>query len=281
MSQPGASENVLVTARAALLDALEALEEQRDAVTVVGAQAVYLRTGGADVALAEATKDSDLAIDPRELRSDPRIEVAMERAGFYPNPFSNQPGAWNNPAGIPVDLMVPEDLAGPGGRNARAARIPPHDKRSTRRARGLEATIVDHPLMTIAALDPADRRSYEAQVAGPAALIVAKLHKIGERENTPTRLVNKDAHDLYRILRAVSTEELVAALERLLHNDSSRKATEEAMLFLERLFSTGPEALGSVMAGQAEEGIGDPTVVAASASYLAADVLDAVKRKTR
>jgi hypothetical protein len=42
-----------------------------------------------------------------------------------------------------------------------------------------------------------------------AALVVAKLHKIGERENTPTRLVNKDAHDLYRILRAVSTYECV------------------------------------------------------------------------
>ena len=281
MSQPGADENVILAARAALLDALEALEDQRQAVTVVGAQAVYLRTGGADVALAEVTKDSDLAIDPRELRSDPRIEVAMERAGFYPNPFSGQPGAWMNPAGTPVDLMVPEDLAGPGGRHARAARIPPHDKRSTRRARGLEAAMVDHPLMTIAALDPADRRSYEAQVAGPAALLVAKLHKIGERERTPTRLVNKDAHDLYRILRAVSTDDLVAVFERLLHNDGSRQATEEALVFLERLFSAGPDALGSVMAGQAEEGIGDPNVVSASASYLAADVVEAVKRQTR
>jgi hypothetical protein len=60
MSQPGAVENILAAARAALLDALEALKEQRHAVAVVGAQAVYLRTGGADVALAEATKDSDL-----------------------------------------------------------------------------------------------------------------------------------------------------------------------------------------------------------------------------
>lgn len=166
MSEPGAADNVLVAARAARFDALEALKDQRRAVTVVGAQAVYLRTGGADVALAEVTKDSDLAIDPRELRSDPRIEVAMERAGFYPNPFSGQPGAWMNPAGTPVDLMVPEDLAGPGGRNARAARIPPHNKRSTRRARGLEAAMVDHPLMTIAALDPADRRSYRRRSPG-------------------------------------------------------------------------------------------------------------------
>ena len=141
--------------------------------------------------------------------------------------------------------------------------------------------MVDHPLMTIAAVDPADRRSYQAQVAGPAALLVAKLHKIGERESTPTRLVNKDAHDLYRILRAVSTDDLVAAFERLLRNDGSREATEEALVFLERLFSAGPDALGSVMAGQAEEGIGDPNVVSASASYLAADVVEAVKRQTR
>ena len=46
--------------------------------------------------------------------------------------------------------------------------------------------------------------------------MVVNLHKISERENTPTRLFNKDAHDLYRILRAVSTDELVAAFERLL-----------------------------------------------------------------
>jgi hypothetical protein len=90
--------------------------------------------------------------------------------------------------------------------------------------------------MTITALDPTDRRSYEAQVAGPGALMVAKLHKIGEREDTPTRLVNKDAHDLYRMLRAVSTDELVTGFERLLHDDGSRHATEQALDFLERLF---------------------------------------------
>jgi hypothetical protein len=46
-----------------LLDALEALAAHRDALVVVGAQAIYLHTGEADVALAEATKDSHLAID--------------------------------------------------------------------------------------------------------------------------------------------------------------------------------------------------------------------------
>lgn len=67
--------------------------------------------------------------------------------------------------------------------------------------------------------------------------MVAKLHMIGEREKTPTRLVNKDAHNLYRILRVVSTGELVAAPERLLDDVGSRQVTEEALVFLERLFA--------------------------------------------
>ena len=33
----------------------------------------------------------------------------------------------------------------------------------------------------MAALDASDRRSHEVRVAGTAALVVAKMHKIGER----------------------------------------------------------------------------------------------------
>jgi hypothetical protein len=73
----------------------------------------------------------------------------------------------------------------------------------------------------------------------------------------------------------------MAAFERLLHNDESRRTTEQALVFLERLFAKGPEALGSLVAGQAEEGIGDPALVSASASYLASDVVQAVRRQIR
>jgi hypothetical protein len=38
----------------------------------------------------------------------------MTSAGFILNPVSQQPGAWMSPNGIPVDLMVPEHLAGSG-----------------------------------------------------------------------------------------------------------------------------------------------------------------------
>lgn len=109
--------DLLVRARSVLLDALVALHEHRTAVIVIGAQAVYLRTGGLSVALAEATKDSDLALDTRSLSTDPLLENAMRSAGFLPT-VDAQPGAWVCPDGIPVDLMVPESLAGRGSRRA-------------------------------------------------------------------------------------------------------------------------------------------------------------------
>ena len=120
MNSPGGgSGDLLVSARSALLDAAEALSEHRESLVLIGAQAVYLRTGGLRVALAEATKDSDVALDPRTVADEPLIDDAMTRAGFY---RSDQPGSWLNREGIPVDLMVPEELAGGGGRGARGAR---------------------------------------------------------------------------------------------------------------------------------------------------------------
>jgi hypothetical protein len=100
-------------------------------------------------------------------------------------------------------------------------------------------------------------------VARPTALLVVKLNKIGERENTPTRLVNKDAHDLYRILRAGRTDDLVAAFERLLRNDGSRQSTEEALIFLERLLSISD---GGTSSGSRHGGVGCWRCAAAAAS---------------
>jgi len=256
-----------------MLDALEALADHRDAVVVVGAQAVYLRTGDANVALAEATKDSDLAIDPRSLGEDPRVETAMRAAGFLPDPVHGQPGSWINAMGIPVDLMVPELLAGPGGSTARGARLPPHDRRAMRRTRGLEATVVDNSIELVQALDPKDERAYPARVAGPASLVVAKAHKIAERIATPHRLNDKDAHDMYRILVAVETAPLVEGFHRLLSDHISCPVTEQALDHVRELVAPGPDAPIPVMAGRAEEGLGEPETVAGAMSLLANDLL--------
>jgi hypothetical protein len=216
MNRPGDAE-ILIAARSALLDALETLTDQRAALVLIGAQAIYLHTGAAPVALAEATKDIDLAIDPRALHDNPRLEEAMQRAGFHRNLADPQPGSWLSPRGIPVDLMVPALLIGEGGR--RAGRIPPHSRHATRRATGLEAAVVDHAPMTITSLDPNDARSAKIEVAGPAALLVAKLHKLGERRDTPGRLLDKDAHDIYRLLVATETVTLATAFAELQGNE--------------------------------------------------------------
>lgn len=120
MSPPGDAD-VLIAARGALLDALDALAAHRDALVVIGAQAIYLHTGAAQVALAEATKDSDVAIDPRVLSGDPLIDDAMTRGHFHLNLADPQPGSWLSRDGIPLDLMVPETLGGRVGAAVRAS----------------------------------------------------------------------------------------------------------------------------------------------------------------
>ncbi|NQD40121.1 hypothetical protein [Glutamicibacter halophytocola] len=266
----GDSPGLLVRTRAGLLDALQALEGQRDALVVIGAQAVYLRTGELDVALAPATNDSDFSLDPRLLQDDPRIEQAMRRAGFLP---SAQPGSWLREDGIPVDLMVPRKLAGSG---RRSVSIPPHDKFSARQTRGIEATLVDFDVQEITSLDLADNRSISAKVAGPAALLVAKIHKIVERLQTPMRSNDKDAHDSYRILRSVETSELRNRFLSLLNDELSQQSTMEALVYLREHFAAGPESAGSMMAGRAEAGLGDPSQVSLSVAFLAEDLINAL-----
>jgi len=273
MNGTGAPD-LLVRARASLLDALAALAAHRRSVVVIGAQAIYLHTGGAAVALAEATKDSDLALDPRSLAPQPRVEEAMRSAGFQLDPRSGQPGTWINAEGVPVDLMVPEALAGAKGR--RGARVPPHSTRAMRRASGLEAAVVDHRLVRVSSLNPEDDRYHWVNVASPAALLVSKLFKLAERLDQPDRLADKDAHDLYRLLAGVAREELVRSLEKLRDDDLAGEVTREALRSLDRWFASGPDALGSRMAGRAEEGVGDPAVVSASVAVLAEDLLSAL-----
>jgi hypothetical protein len=266
---------LLARARQALLDALEALYDHRDSVVVIGAQAIYLHTGAAATPVAEATKDSDLAFDVRRLADQPLIDAAMRAADFELDKTKNQPGAWVSADGIPVDLMVPETLA--GGSGSRAATHPPHDKRALRRAAGLEASLVDYQPMEIHALLGTDDRVVVANVAGPAALLVAKLHKIGERADTaPDRLVDKDAHDLYRLLVAIDTSTLAQRLTMLRDHDLAGAGTDKALAWLKDLFAAGPEATGSQMAARAEAPFGTAETVAAASAVLAQDLLDAL-----
>ena len=70
MKPPGDpdQQEAYALARRVLLDALDALGDQGDAVVLVGAQAIYLHTGDTDLAVAPFTTDGDVAINPENLR---------------------------------------------------------------------------------------------------------------------------------------------------------------------------------------------------------------------
>ncbi len=265
-------------ARRALLDALEALHDHLDAVVLVGAQAIYLHTGEADVAIAVYTTDGDLVVDPSILGADPRMEDALTAGGFHPQTNDRGDrvvGSWITDFGVAVDLMVPSEVAGAGNGRSRGVDAPPHHRYSMRRTRGLEGALVENSVMTITALERNDPRSFEVKVAGPAALLVAKLHKINDRlGQAQNRQDDKDAHDVYRLLRRIETTTVADGLRRLRMTPVSAVATIAAIDVLRDRFGMS-SAAGSLMAGRAEEGVGDPEQVAVATSILASDLLDA------
>lgn len=179
-----------------------------------------------------------------------------------------------SPRRVEVDLLVPDAV---GGAGRRAARIPPHGARVARKALGLEGALVDKDLHLIAALEVADERRVEVAVAGPAGLIVAKAHKIRDRETTASRREDKDALDVYRLLRTVATAELVARFARLLTDPVSESAAATALSDVERLFGS-VRASGCLMAVRAAGPTEDSEILAASCAALANDLLQGLGR---
>ena len=261
-----------VRARVKLLDAMGALRPHHEALTLVGAQAVYLRTGPGDLVVTPFTEDGDLAVNPPLLAPEPLLESAMAAAGFN---GSDQPGSWVSAEGVVVDLLVPSSLAGPG--NTRGARIPPHGRRVARRTRGLEAALVDRTVELIGALDRTDPRSHLIGVAGPSALIVAKVHKLGERiADAPHRLVAKDALDVYRLLIAYDAVQLAEDLTRLRSDPRSAEATEQAIVHLGILFDED-RPMGAVLAAEALATFQDSDEVISASVGLVRRLLGALK----
>ena len=72
---------------------------------------------------------------------------------------------------------------------------------------------------------PTDPRQATVKVAGPAALLVAEFHKLGERASQPHRLVDKDAHDIYRLLVATETADLARRSNALIADEIARAPT--------------------------------------------------------
>jgi hypothetical protein len=245
-----------VAARRVLLDVLEALGPHRPKFVLVGAQAVYLQAGDADMeVVAPYTKDADLSIDAQDLDRDPSILGLMTAAGFslkITRAGGVEPGTWvaeTDVAGkqtlVPVDLLVPEALAYGNGR--RDAGLPNHGKNTTRRVAGLEATVRDNVKMTITSLEiERDSRTMSIRVAGPAALLVAKAHKLGERlgRGNEGRIRAKDAGDVVRLMRGSATPDAVGrTLAKLAEDEMCGPSVRAGVDHLQRLFAT-PRARG-------------------------------------
>jgi hypothetical protein len=270
------AESLYAAARRVLLDALEAAAPFLDSVIVVGAQAVYLRTERARLALAGFTLDGDLALDPSSLPTAPPIERALTNAGFV---RGTQPGSWSRRVSMDgrdiracVDFMVPATVA--PGAGSRSVELEGHDRFAARRAYGLEAALVDHGILRIAALHPGDGRDARAKVAGPAALLVAKLHKIADRVESGRHArtpVDKDAGDIYRLVQATSVADMAAGLRLALTDDVAAPVADAALRHLRGLFADRRH-IGVGMAQRAVGPSGEPeeTVAAALTAYVAA-----------
>jgi hypothetical protein len=262
-----------VRARAGLLDALEALGPLRAAAVLVGAQAVYEWTQAVDTrfAVAPATFDADLAFVPELLADDPGIIEAMLKAGYV---LGDQPGIYRRDDDTQVDLLVPQIV---GGRQGRGADLGVHGVRSARQVRGLEGALVSRSPMPIGALSTEDHRSFDLQVAGPAALLVAKIHKLADRagEQGNPRLKNKDAFDVYRLLFAIRARELAEETAALLGDDLSREVTREALEDFAELFATD-SGTGTRLVVDHVGPLEDPAFIAASVVSLGQEFREAV-----
>ena len=134
--------------------------------------------------------------------------------------------------------------------------------------------------MAIGSLSTEDDRSFELQVAGPAALLVAKMHKLAERAAEPgnPRLNNKDAFDVYRLLCAIQAPELAGEIDVLRQDVRSQEVTLEAMAEFSVLFGT-PGATGTQLVVDHVRALEDPEFIAASVAELSQEFLNALAQR--
>jgi hypothetical protein len=259
---------VYVGARRVLLDALEALGSHRKAVVLVGAQAIYERVGTGHLLVAPYTSDGDLALNPSILEDEPLLAAAFASAGFS---LAVKPGTWVRDD-VQIDLMVPAALGGSSGR--RSAQLGLHGTEVARKAKGLEAALVDYDVFTLTALDDTDTRRIDVAIAGLSALLVAKLHKLAERELAPARQSPKDGLDVLRILQGGDLDTLGATLAVLEQHAIAGVVTSEARSHLRRLFGSS-SGHGATMAVRATVGVEEADTIAAACVALTNELLRA------
>jgi hypothetical protein len=208
--------------RALICVVSEVLAAHWDALTLVGAHAVMLRTEG--LALSQgATGDGDLGITPQLTSDVPAIGDLMGAARFEAR-SPVRPGLWGRgkrtlPDGRivfneQIDLITGSGLAGKLRSPQRSVPdLISHGKMSVGNSPGLEMAAYDRSVMVLTDLvDPTC--TAEVNVAGLAALMCAKAFKLGERlSDGGRRLRDKDAGDLLRLMKSSVPAQIAATFD--------------------------------------------------------------------
>ena len=238
--------------RRLLITTIVALGEHANAMTVVGAHAVHVwvqkKWGPVDM---ESTRDGDLAVNPVLIAEDPKIMQIMAEIGLEPA-RPERPGIYGyvNERGLSweqrttVDLLVPETYAGSKGRSARI----PGQKSATTRAYGLELAIHDRTLIRISTTDGEPEMSVEVNVAGPAALLIAKAHKVSERladvDKRPDRLRPKDSGDIALLMMVTDGAEMAKTMTRhVAETPEIRGVVQDGAQYLVDMYSTDNDTI--------------------------------------
>ena len=108
-------------------------------------------------------------------------------------------------------------------------------------------------------------------------LFVSKVLKVAERTKvTQRRQDDKDAFDIFRLLRAVQTSQLTAGLKHLLSDGLSSDITVEAIEAFKNLFGDAASA-GVKMVVSHIRGIESEDIISASCVALSQDLIILLK----
>jgi len=239
------ADDELAEARAVLLRGLRALGAQRQALTLVGAQAVYEHTRHLQNVQPTLTTDGDTCLTPGSV--DPSVDIgeAMLEAGFTPHP--DRPGIWGidvDGRRVAFDILVPEALAGPA---RRGAQVPGQSKRYIGRAAGLELAVIDRSTHIVEPLDGVGTAE-DVYVAGPGALMCAKAYKLMERiserdRGGRDRIKPKDAGDVWRLMAASDPAKVFAVFAGAERDAATGEAIALGRRYLTDLFAVGGPGL--------------------------------------
>lgn len=124
-------------------------------------------------------------------------------------------------------------------------------------------------------LKPVTRARVRLRVAGPAALLVAKVTKIEERRGNPSRRQPKDGLDVLRLLQTTPTLTLAQRLADLARDSLAGAVTTAAVAALQR---DGPDPAGLInsLAATGVGNLADPDTVRGSVAILVEELLAAL-----